>query len=206
MPRHLTVATIVEAHEIASEVAFVELLSVKVKDEAGALVETLYFCKNSENISFGGNDYVAANFDLKISQNVGEETNVQLAAQDITGVIRQNMESYAGGVGFEVTYTVVNSAKLSDDPEVSEDFVVVGSSTRGYVVNFVLGSENPLRLAFPLYRQYRDRCRHEYKGTRCAYSGALATCDYTYDGDNGCKEHDNVANFGGFRGMQNLAV
>lgn len=204
MARHLTVATIIEAHQVASDVAFIELIDVEVLDSNGSFVEMLRFCKNTENITFDGNTYVAANFDLNIKNQAGEEPNISLTARDVTGIIRQSMENYGGGVGFNVTMTVVNTAKLSDPPEVQESFEVTSASANGVSVTFQLGAENPLRLGFPLGKHYRDRCRHKYKGARCKYSGGLASCDYSYDGANGCAAHSNQANFGGFRGMKNL--
>ena len=202
MGRHLTVATVLEVNRISSDVAFVELVEVDVKDSAGSVVETLRFCRNSENLVFQGNLYIAADFSINIKQNAGEETNVTMAAFDPTGVLISKMEQYEGGVGFGVRLHIVNTARLTDPPEISERFDIVGAQYAGYNITFQLGAENPLRMRFPLGLQYRDRCRFVYKGTRCKYAGALATCDYTYDGSNGCSAHANQQNFGGFRGLQ----
>ena len=204
MTRHLTVATIIEANQVASEVAFIELLSVEVVNESGSLVETLRFCKNSENITYNGEQYIAANFELNITNSTNEEPRITLNAHDVTGIIRQAMEAHGGGIGFPVTMTVVNSAKLNDPPEIVEKFDVKAAKIDGYQVNFQLGAENPLSLAFPIGKMFRDRCRHKYKGARCKYAGALPSCDYSYAGANGCIAHDNEANFGGFRGLKNL--
>jgi phage-related protein len=185
-------------------VAFIELLDVKVTDENGTLVETLRFCKNNENLTYQGETYVAANFELKITNNTNEEPRISLDAKDVTGILRQSMEQYGGGVGFPVTFTVVNTAKLDDPPEMVETFDVKAAKADGYNVSFQLGVENPLSLAFPIGKQFRDRCRHKYKGARCKYAGALGSCDYSYAGANGCIAHQNEANFGGFRGLKNL--
>jgi lambda family phage minor tail protein L len=207
MVRHLTVATVIEANKIASETAFLELIEVDVKDREGAHVEYLRFCRNSENITFNGNVYQAANFTVSVQQAVNEEPRITFSARDPTGIIRARMEQYGGGVGFEVTYTIVNSARLDAPPEIDEKFLVVqASAPPNYEVNFVLGAENPLRQRFPLRTQYRDRCMWRYKGPRCKYAGDLETCSFTLNGENGCRAHDNVANFGGFPALQNLSV
>ncbi|MCR9222927.1 MAG: hypothetical protein NXH70_02560 [Hyphomonas sp.] len=204
MARHLTVATIIEANQVASAVAFVELVDVEVVDANGTFVEYLRFCKNTENLTFNGNLYLAANFDIKVVQETSEEPRITFNAKDVTGIIRQSMENYGGGIGFNVTLTIVNSAKLTDPPELQENFEVLAASASGFDVSFQLGTENPLSLAFPVGKQYRDRCRHKYKGARCKYVGALGSCDYSYAGANGCIAHSNEQNFGGFRGLKNL--
>lgn len=199
--RHLSIGSIIETHKISSDVAFVELITVKVKDEQGNLVETLRFCRNSENITFGGEVYLAANFNIDIRQEANEEARVKLTSKDPSGIMRGHMENYGGGVGFEVTLVILNTARADADPEIEETFIVIGSSYKGYELSFDLGSENPLRRRFPFAVQYRDRCRHKYKGARCKYSGPLATCDFTRDGPNGCRVHANTQNFGGFSGL-----
>lgn len=204
MGRHLTVATILEVNRISSDVAFVEFVEIDVKNDAGTVIETIRVCRNTENLVFQGNLYVAADFTFTVKQMAGEETSVQMSAFDPTGVLRSRMEQYEGGVGFAVRLHIVNTAALNDPPEISESFQIVGASAKGYNVSIQLGAENPLRMRFPLGLQFRDRCRFVYKGSRCKYAGALATCDYSYDGTNGCAAHANQQNFGGFRGLQPL--
>lgn len=204
MGRHLTVATIIEINRISSDVAFVELIEIDVKDNEGVVVETIRICRNNENLTFGGDIYFAADFTINISQKAGEETSVSLSAFDPTGVLLSKMEEYEGGVGSDVRLHIVNTARLDDPPEISEEFEIIGASTKGYQVTIQLGAENPLRRRFPMGQQYRNRCRHTYKGTRCKYAGGITTCDYSFDGANGCKVHANEVNFGGYRGLGGL--
>jgi hypothetical protein len=206
MPRHLTVATVIESHAIASEVAFLFLIEIDIVNTADVLIETVRVVNNTENINFGGVEYVAGNFKLDIKQSAAEEPTIKLSAYDPTGVLRQRMEQFEGGVGFTCRLIIVNSARLSDPAEMTEEFTILGGSAKGYNLSFTMGTENPLRLQFPNRVQYADRCSVQYKGTRCKYAGALGTCDYTFSGPNGCVAHANSANYGGFRGMKNLAV
>jgi hypothetical protein len=206
MARHLTVATVIESHAIASEVAFLFLVEIDIVNTADELIETVRVVNNTENINFGGNEYVAGNFKLDIKQHATEEPVIKLSAYDPTGVLRQRMEEFEGGVGFACRLVVVNSARLNDPAEMSEEFTILAGSAKGYNISFTMGTENPLRLRFPNRFQYQDRCSFKYKGTRCKYAGALGTCDFTFSGSNGCAAHGNSENFGGFRGMKNLAV
>lgn len=48
---------------------------------------------------------------------------------------------------------------------------------------------------------YRDKCAWVYKSAECAYSGAIALCDKTLGGQNGCRVHANAVRFGGMPGI-----
>ena len=204
MKRHLSIGTILETHKISSDVAFVEMLEIDALDTQGDVIETLYFCRNSENIVYKGNTYIAGNFSVDISSEAGEEAKVTLTAKDPSGILRSYMEDYEGGINFPVRLLVLNSDRLDYDPEFQQEFIVVGANSKGIDVVFNLGAENPLARAYPFAVQFKDRCRHKYKGTRCKYAGPLETCDYTRDGANGCKAHNNAQNFGGFYGLNSL--
>lgn len=70
-------------------------------------------------------------------------------------------------------------------------------------LSFRLGSLDPFYTnKFPRQRIARNRCRHVYKGTRCGYSGAQASCDFSLRGANGCMFHENQARFGGCPGSR----
>lgn len=201
---HFSVATAIEKDRIASDVAFVVLLAIDVTDVNGAPVQTMHFAKNSEDIIYKGNTYIAANFSVKLNLDVANVPKLEVTADDPTGVIRDMMNLYNGGIGFDVSITVVNTGNLTQSPEIHETFKIVTASQSGYQVSFTMGVDNPLTLRFPNRLQFRDQCTYQYKGTRCKYAGALANCDYTYFGTNGCKVHANTVNYGGFLGLQNL--
>lgn len=207
MPRHLTVETVIETNKIASATPFLELVEIEIKDAAGAHVEWIRLAKNSEPVEFEGNLFHESNFSVSVSQNVGEEPSVTITARDITGVIREYMERYDGGVGLPIRYIIANADRLDKPAELSEDFTIIGATSPApFEVQFTLGAESPLRLRFPISIQERDRCRFKYKGARCKYAGAMPTCDYTRDGANGCVAHNNKANFGGFPGLRPLSI
>lgn len=201
MARHLTVGSIIEKNKIASDELFLILIKVLIKNEDGDEVAVLTFVKNSENVVFNGEAYQAANFELDITVENNSEPQITLTAQDQTRALMQYIEAYSGCVGSTVIMTVVNSAALEQPPEIQETFKVISSSNNQYVVKFDLGTDSAISKRFPNYRQFKDRCSWKYKGTRCKYAGSLEKCDYTLLGDNGCLVHNNVANFGGYPGL-----
>lgn len=199
MAKNMSVATAIEKNRLASDVAFIMALDVEVIDPVtGTFVETLRFCRNSENVIYGGNTYVASSFDVSISEATGEMPEISLTAIDFTGAIQARMQSYGGGIGFNVTIMVLNSAELTEECELKERYKVVGASAKNHAITFVLGNRNPLSIRFPRRVQMRDRCSWKYKGPECGYTGSLPNCDLSLDGSNGCKVHGIVENFGGF--------
>jgi len=207
MAVNLTVAAAIETNKISSEIAYVFFLEIDVVDSTGAHVEYVRLCDNDQDLSFEGNVYMASSFDISASSEANSLPKVTISSFDPLGVIRQKMEQYNGGVGFNVRVMVVDTSRLTDPAEIDEIFQVVSASADGGSnIHFDLGAENPLTRVFPRHRQYRDRCPYQYKGNRCQYAGGLPSCDYTLNGSNGCQVHNNVVHFGGFPGLNNRNV
>lgn len=209
MSRHLSIATIIEKNRIASEVAFVILLDVNIVDpNTRAIVETLHLARNDENIAFGGNLYLAANFVIEIDQTQGEEPTVTVTAVDPTRTIASRLEAYAGGMYSSVRMTVVNTSRLDKPAELTQDFEITGATTEenSYTSTITLGSENPFQIRFPLHAQFRDRCCWRFKSKQCGYTGAATKCSYTLEGADGCRTKGNNLNFGGEPGLVLLNV
>ncbi len=202
---HLSVATAIEKDRVASDAAFVLLLEIDIKDLTGTFVETIRFAKNSEDVVYQGATFVAANFTAKLNVDIASDPKFEVTAEDPSGAIRDRMTIYGGAIGCEVRMTVVNSSNLTQSPEIQETFKIVSASQSGYAVTFQMGVDNPLSDRFPNRLQYRAQCTKHYKGPRCKYAGPMATCDYTYFGENGCKAHSNEPNYGGFLGLQNYS-
>jgi phage-related protein len=199
---HLNLSTVIDKNKIDSDKTFLFLFSADVKDSTGALITTLYFAKNSEDVQYNGNTYQAANFDIDIQIEAGQEPQITLRAQDQTRTIQSYIDLYDGMVKSTVKLLVVHEDALPDGaPEMDEDFLVIESSVNEYIVEIKLGTESAVAQRFPLYRQFKNRCAWKYKGVRCKYKGSMPTCDYTRDGSNGCIAHGNEPNFGGFPGL-----
>lgn len=199
----LSVADVIDKNKIASENAWLILVDVEIRDELDQVVDTLSLVSNNENIEYREVTYLASKFDLSVAKRANEEPSIKFSATDVTGAIRDKMEEYGGGVGSSVTVTVVNHGNLDADPELVETFDVLAASAPDINVEWTLGAENPLKYQFPYRRQYRDRCPWVFKGKRCGYTGSMTSCDFTKNGVNGCRAHDNVRRFGGFPGLQN---
>jgi hypothetical protein len=202
--RHVSVATAIEKNRVASDKAFILLISFVVTDALNNYVETVYLAQNSENYVWQGNTYIASNFKIDIKSSADSEPELRIDASDPSGFIRERMAAYGGGIGFATTVTVVNTGNPNQPAEIQEIFEIVGASQNGFNVSFTLGVDNPLRDRFPRRLMYRDQCTLLYKGTLCKYAGSLPSCDYTFQGPNGCTFHNNSINFGGFRGMQTI--
>lgn len=203
MPISLSVASAIEKSKIASNVPFLVLLDIAVFAPLAptTLIETLRLTNNSTGITWNGNPYAPAQFDLDLSAESGKQSSLQLEIWDIARAIQSRMQEYGGGVGFTVTVTVLNSGNLSQPAEIQETFEITGASASQYKVRFTLGSENALAKNFPRRVQTRDFCQWRYRSTECGYTGGLPTCDLTLKGPNGCSAHNNTINFGGFPGI-----
>lgn len=207
MSNVLSVASVIEKNRLSSDVPFLVALDIDVIDPTtGGTVETLHVVNNTETISFRGFTYEAANFDIQLHAESGAQQTIKLSIKDYAKAIQARMQAYGGGIGFNVTVMVVNSAALGLPAEVMEYFVVVGSDAANYVCSFTLGAENSISKNFPRRRQTRDFCQWRYKGTECGYTGGLATCDLTKNGTNGCVAHANSLRFGAFPGINTRDV
>ena len=203
MPKHLSMATVVEKNRIASPVAFIMLLEVDVTDTVtGAFIETLRLARNNENITYQGEVYTAVSFDFNIEEAADSVPEVTLSVKDPTRTVMARAEQHAGGVGWKVRFKFINTGNLSQPPEIEEMVYIVASKAKTFAIDFTLGAVNPLAQRFPRRLQWRDRCSWVYKGRECGYGGALVSCDYTLQGDNGCAAHGNTKNFGAFPGIR----
>lgn len=207
MPKSFSVANVIEKNKLATGEAFLVLLEIILVDTTtGGVVDTIYVVNNNENITYDLNIYQAFPFDLQLSQESGGVPEISLTATDFQKILISHMNSLSGGTGSSVIVRVVNSGNLSAEPELEETFEVIDASASDYKINVKLGAENALRKNFPRGVQMRDRCRWRYKGTECGYVGAIASCDLSLQGANGCAAHDNTLNFGGYPGLKGRGV
>lgn len=208
MPAHLSVESVIDKNRISSDAAWIILLDIHLADpNTREVVDIIHIAKNNEAVTFGKSAdgtpivYAPGNFTINIDQRQNEASNVSISARDEMRLIESRMEAMAGGVFSEVVMTVVNTDRLDQPPEIQERFQIINSSVKNYVVNFTLGSENPLAIQFPRSRQFKDRCSRRFRGYGCPYTGPLQTCDYTKDGPNGCVAHGMVEWFRGLPGL-----
>lgn len=203
MPKSFSVVNAVEKNKVASANAWLVLLEVQFVDtDTGLVVETEYVANNNEDVTYDSNVYQAYPFDIKMKHEAAGVPEVSLTAQDFQKILLGKMNLYSGATGSIVIMRVVNSGNLTAEPELEENFEIIGSSANDYVVSFQLGAENILTRRFPNSAQMRDRCRWRYKSSECGYVGAESSCDLSLQGANGCAFHNNTPNFGGYPGLK----
>jgi phage-related protein len=203
MSNAISVATVIEANRLDSDVPFLCLAEIQVMSPTTATVaEIVRIVRNTESVTFGGELYEASSFDVEIKHASGQSSEVTLSAYDYTKTLVALLEQYEGGVGSIVTLTIVSAGALDGPPEFQEEFLVTSASAADYKVSLTLGAESALARTFPPRRQTRDFCQWRFKDpATCRYSGLETTCDLTLKGPNGCAARGNTINFGGFPGI-----
>ncbi len=192
---------ILEKNKLATTSAWLLLLAITLPDAT-----VIRLARNNENVSFGGNTYTAFPFEIDAtkSNGQGEIPTVQLRVSNVSQLLQAYVEDYDGGVGLEVTLTVVNSALLAEDySELEMTYDVLAAVADSQWITFTLGAPNPLRRRFPLYRAIAHHCNWTYQGAECGYTGALTTCKRTLAD---CRLHSNSARFGGRPGLSGQGV
>jgi phage-related protein len=179
-----------EKHKLHSAESWLELWEVQLD-----ATDCLRIVGNPDVVTLGGVDYMPAPIQRveikRDSQGVVQQ--VQVSILDVTGVVVGYLE--AGQlVGKTVIYRLVNTADLTDESfSFSERFEILDAIATPAVVTFRLGQLNLFEQPFPKNRFTRTRCRHLYGSDDCAYdttrSGAIADCDLTLHGANGCIVH-----------------
>lgn len=203
MANNLSVETAIEKNKIESGTPFLVCLEIGIWDENLAqVVETLRLVKNTEDITYQGNIFTAAEFTISSKSSAGELSTVNVSISDFKRVIQRELMQYGGGVGFNVAIIILNAGNLQQAPEHIEHFIINSTSSKDYVVTWTLGVENPLTGRCPKRIAWRDRCSWRFKSKECGYSGQKTSCDLTLQGQNGCTAHQNTKRFGGFPGIK----
>lgn len=202
MSNSLSLASVVEANRLASDVPFLCLIDLEVVDpDTGTVVVVLNIARNNEDVVFQGVTYSAGSFDIQVKYEAGKMASVNLSVTDYTQFIESLMEQYGGGIGSNVTLYVVNAGNLAQGAEIEEFFQIVSATSSEYVQQFTLGAENTLMQTFPRRRQTKNFCAWQFKSPECGYTGAVTTCDLTLQGVNGCASKNNTINYGAFPGL-----
>jgi lambda family phage minor tail protein L len=204
MPSHVSIATAIDKGKLASGVVYIGLIEIDVLDrDTASVLTTIRLAHNNEPYVFRGQTYSPCGLNYKINASKGEFPTIDLEIVDVTLALQALMQEYQGGVDFPVRVLLVSSSN-SASPEAEERFTILSGSSGSdtYNVTFEVGAENPLGMRFPWRLMFRNRCPWRYRGLECGYAGPMPTCDFTRDGANGCRAHDNVDRFGGFGGLR----
>lgn len=202
--KQLSDSLIEKKNQLATADPWLVLIDIAIPGVPGVI----HLVNNTEDITFAGQVYTAANFILdppKFSSK-GDIPTVSLRVCNVAQTMEPYMEEHSGGIGASVTVRVVNAGLLAENyAELEMSFDVIGASSDAQWATFQLGAPNPLLFRFPLDRYITGRCRYvaHYKGAECGYAGALADCTGTLDD---CRDHGNSARFGGFPGLSGGGV
>jgi phage-related protein len=194
-----------EKNKLTSNIPWLIAIKVHVVHPvSGQVVDHIRLVRNDNPVTIDGEVYEPFIFDIDIKKKLNELPSLTITAQDHRGLIASRLHGFKGGVGSKVDLMIfaADGEDVLSDPELTEYFEILKASVDDYVATWSLGTENPLRITFPRRKQYRDRCPWLYKDENCTYSGDLPTCDFTLDGENGCRAHGNSINFGGMPGLR----
>jgi phage-related protein len=168
---------------------------------------TIRWAKATETVDFG-NDYDPYPFEIseQSEDDQGNISEVTISFLDL-GIVAGELSGISLRDASARLYLVHWNGSAWETPAVIDQRFTVRSYTSDFKATAVrLGTENFLEQPCPKRTMSRTRCSFRYKGDACGYSGTLTTCDYSLDGENGCKAHNNQSKFGGFPSLPTLEV
>lgn len=196
---------ILEKNKLATDSSWLVTLDITFTEPG---TDTIYLVNNTENITYGGQEYTAFPFEIDVEsqKTTGEIQSFTVRVSNITGALEPYIEAADGCIDAAVTIRYVNTACLTASfADFEIDYEIVGCEIARDWVTFTLGAPNPMRRRYPMDRYIPRQCnwvRH-FKDIECKYTGADTTCTGTYTD---CVEKDNVANFGGYLGMDDMKL
>lgn len=190
----LNASLVLEKNKIASQSPWILLFELDL-DGASYLRLAAY----PEDITFHGNTYTAF---PAVIENIKENSQGKFDTLNVSVAnIDRTISAYVENnslLGRDVTIKIVSKDYLSDSTAYLDfTYRINKIHVSSEVATFELGHENLYLMNIPRQRYIRTKCRHAYKDSHCGYTGSKLSCDYTLDGPNGCREHDNTLNFGG---------
>lgn len=184
----LSEASIIEKNKLSTDGVWLLALEAQIPGN------TLYLVNNTEDVTLGGQRYVAFPFSLEdITEDGKELPNVRLTVSNATGTIQRYVEKNNGLGGMKVVLRVYHTS-IPDAAEVEEYFVVTGVTCDVEWVTFTLGTDFSFTRRFPPVRMMKDYCPFKFKGVECGYRGAAQQCNKTLKR---CRELGNNIRFGG---------
>jgi len=184
----LSEASIIEKNKLSTDGVWLLALEAQIPEN------TLYLVNNTEDVTLGGQRYVAFPFSLEdITEDGKELPNVRLTVSNATGTIQRYVERNNGLGGMKVVLRVYHTS-IPDAAEVEEYFVVTGVTCDVEQVTFTLGTDFSFTRRFPPVRMMKDYCPFKFKGVECGYRGAAQQCNKTLKR---CRELGNNIRFGG---------
>jgi lambda family phage minor tail protein L len=218
----LSSAAIIEKNKLSTNTNWIILLEIQLTDG-----QVIRVCRNTENVLWGGEEWVAFPFTIDdiSEQSAGEEPQLTVSVGNQTRAIQSYIEDGNGGVGATVTIRVVfqkyygqntyledvDGAPITDveddyiylihtaEPsvELEYEYVCTGCTATSEWVTFTLGASN---------NNFRRAFpRHKAYKNICRWKFKSPQCGYTgTEFDTcpktlaACRERGNSTRYGGF--------
>ena len=204
----LTGTQLAAVEAMRSDTPFVWCLEIPIPDEVAPSV--LRITSHSEPVEWltdsAGAPLTWDPYPLRIGQLTESTKGTQETWNAAIGA--QNRQVLALVDAYEGLEEQIVRARLVDLGALAEGVGII--DLRGRILSctatqdaltFELGQVDMRRAKLPTQRVSPLRCRYKYKGERCGYAGAIATCDKGLTTPNGCEVHANENRWGGFRGV-----
>lgn len=158
----------------------------------------LYLAESKSNITYNGQLYTAFPIQTEAipESTTGEIDAIRVKVGNAGRILQYYIENYelrSKKLGIRMVW----SDLLTDlDNYIEYMFYIDRYDMDASQIIFICTSKfDVLDVQLPCGRYMRSVCRWVYKGTECAYSGGLATCDKTMAD---CRVHSNILRFGAF--------
>jgi len=182
-------------NRLFSQEGFLWFYELQTKDDPPQRYRLVSHTENVEfSVDLNGDPltYTAAAVGHSVSQEDLQANlpSVTVTLQNVTREVAATLEADEGLVGQPARIMLAHESNLADGvPILSDDFVVMATEYSEKSASLKLGQYNTFKIQFPNQRAMRDHCRHLYRSPACGYIGALASCDKTLSGENGCEAH-----------------
>lgn len=162
--------------------------------------EVYRLCSTNMEIELGGECYRPFPFSISAisEEGNGALTNLQITCSNLSDEFSGIAEANRGFTGATVVLRLALASQEGVAEQIfAETFRIQTARISRTDAVFTVGNEDLMGQDIPS-RRFSGKCPLSYKGDLCGYAGAIATCDRTLNGSNGCTAHDNQARFGGW--------
>jgi phage-related protein len=168
--------------------------------------EQLYITSNNEDVIYNGKTFQRSGLNVEIEDENAEGNlpKARLMMYNMDSFLSKKLNECKGFPNGKATVRLINTDHLTDTSDLSYDFRILSAvdDLEDQAIGLEIGNDDLIRFKVPYARVYDNTCNYNYRDTAtCKYSGGLSTCDFTFDGVNGCEAHSNSENFGGLPGL-----
>ncbi|EJP76182.1 DUF1833 family protein [Campylobacter sp. FOBRC14] len=198
----MTLNTIKDLNALDSEGVLLVALEIAIPD-----TPIVRIVRNSENIIFKNNEFIAFPFNIsEIKTAKGEVPQFQLQIDNTSRAMQNYVQMYdrylrVHGVdnsAIKATVYVLNTKDLNESI-LEEYFELTDFNSDSQYVTFNLGSQNLFNMSYPIRKMYKDYCPFKFKDECCGYTGNATGCNKSLAD---CRAKNNSVRFGGFLGIQ----